>query len=179
MNRTREQSQRAARRKRTQVIALTCLLSILGVVVLRPLVQGGAASHAAAAVAPASNHYQPALSSPPQPLRVVQPSPQSRDLFDSTDLLAKLTPAEPHKPDEPKPTTDHEAAARELAQKQAHLRQQHKLQATILHGEPRAMINGSVWRVGEQLSGWTLTEIANRHVTLQQNGQTVTLVMTD
>ncbi|QNN24601.1 hypothetical protein HED60_20775 [Planctomycetales bacterium ZRK34] len=52
-----------------------------------------------------------------------------------------------------------------------------KLQSTILGAQPRAMINGTLIGPGQNIAGFTVTEIRPRSITITKNGVTLELEM--
>ena len=52
-----------------------------------------------------------------------------------------------------------------------------ELQGTILGEHPRALINGQLFGLGDQVRGLTVSEIQHRQISLERNGVTVRLEM--
>jgi len=106
---------------------------------------------------------------------VEAPTGIARDLFALDEAYyekvetpePKLVPKPtPEIPDEPKPEDDVAIALQNL-----------ELHGTIGGDAPRAVINGQIVGMGEEIEGFELRKVMNRHVILRKNGVHVRLEM--
>jgi hypothetical protein len=154
------------------------LAVILAAVMMRTFSSGpevaAAAPEVASAATPSSagnNGNGPRVAVAPLPKVIDWPGKVARDPFASA--VVYRPPPPPPKPDEPAPLPPPAPAPVVDVAKEA--ADAIPLTATVVGEKPIAMINGRIYRVGEFVAGFRITEIHARRIVVERNNQRIAI----